>query len=396
MVFDLPTLMAMASFVSTCAGVVLLVAWLQNREVRALAIWGLANIFGALGVAALMMHKYEPLDAIFGANLLTLEAGLIWKSARVFHEKPAPILIVFLGMAGLDTASVLPGGQTVAQSLGLLAGAAYFSAAAATFWIGQKAQVSARGPLVVFAAVHAAVLSFGAVSAFDNVDGDVMVPPLLSIFGLVHFERIIFTLGSAVFILAFVKERSEAESATAARIDALTGILNRRAFMDNAERIVERCRRDGVPVSVMMFDLDRFKAVNDAYGHAVGDAVLRGFCEVAGTALRANDVFGRIGGEEFAVVMPALHSEAAALCADRIRVAFAENCRVVEGRTVNATVSGGVTTSMDGEPTLSTLLERADAALYRAKSAGRNRIGCADRPRPQAPAEAASSPVGIS
>jgi diguanylate cyclase (GGDEF)-like protein len=393
---DLPTLMAMASFVSICAGVVLLIAWLQNRQNRALAIWGLANIVGAAGIVILVLHEYPPLDAVLGANLLALEAGLIWKSARLFHEKPAPIVMVLLGMAALDAANAVPGGHAVPQSVGLLAGAAYFSATAATFWIGRTDQLSARGPIVVLAGVHAAVLSFGAATAFFSVDPDVMMPPIISAFGLVHFERIVFTLGTAVFILAFVKERSEAASATAARIDALTGIFNRRAFMENAERVVERSRRDGVPVSVMMFDLDQFKAVNDAYGHAVGDTVLRRFCEVAGAALRSSDIFGRIGGEEFAVVLPRLHSKAAALCADRIRNSFAENCRIVDGHTVNATVSGGVTTSVDGRQTLSTLLERADAALYRAKAIGRNRVASADAPRPRAPAESAPSPVKIS
>ncbi len=131
-----------------------------------------------------------------------------------------------------------------------------------------------------------------------------------------------------------------------------------------------------------MFDLDRFKLVNDKHGHAVGDAVLRKFCEVVAAALRPSDVFGRIGGEEFAVVLPGSSIEAASIRAERIRVTFAKNCRFIGNRQVTATVSGGVSVSVNAEHALSTLLEYSDEALYRAKAGGRNRIKRADQPEP--------------
>ncbi len=153
--------------------------------------------------------------------------------------------------------------------------------------------------------------------------------------------------------------------------------------MESAERIMERCRRESAPVSVMMFDLDRFKAVNDTYGHAVGDDVIRKFCEVAAAALRPDDVFGRIGGEEFAAVLPGSGIEAAGVRADRICASFAETCRFVGDHAVNATVSGGVSASVNGEHALSALLEYSDVALYRAKAEGRNRVMRGDQPRPK-------------
>ena len=211
--------------------------------------------------------------------------------------------------------------------------------------------------MIVFTAVHAALLLIGTHSTLDGSTGQDEVPPMMSMFGFIHFESIIFALSTAVFILALVKERREAASRMAAEIDPLTGIANRGAFMDNAARVVERCRREGAPVSVMMFDLDRFKLVNDTHGHAVGDAVIRKFCEVTAAALRPSDIFGRIGGEEFAVVLPGLSIEAAHVRADRIRVSFAENCRFVGDNQVNTTVSCGVSMSVNGEQTLSALLE---------------------------------------
>jgi diguanylate cyclase (GGDEF)-like protein len=131
-----------------------------------------------------------------------------------------------------------------------------------------------------------------------------------------------------------------------------------------------------------MFDLDRFKGINDTYGHAVGDAVLLGFCEVVADVLRANDVFGRIGGEEFAAVMPGSGIEAAYVRAERIRVSFAETCRFVSDCQVGATVSGGVAVGMSSQQTVDVLLASADAALYIAKVEGRNRIKRSDEPPP--------------
>jgi two-component system, cell cycle response regulator len=170
---------------------------------------------------------------------------------------------------------------------------------------------------------------------------------------------------------------------TAARTDSLTGIANRTAFLASAERVLERCHRDNAPVSVMMFDLDRFKAVNDRHGHAVGDAVIKKFCEVAAAALRPTDLFGRMGGEEFAVVLPRSSIEAACVRAERIRASFAENCRLIRNHQVNATVSGGVSVSVSAEATLEALLEYSDTALYGAKTEGRNRIKRADQPKPE-------------
>jgi diguanylate cyclase (GGDEF)-like protein len=129
-----------------------------------------------------------------------------------------------------------------------------------------------------------------------------------------------------------------------------------------------------------MFDLDRFKAINDTHGHAVGDVVIRRFCAAVAAMLRPSDVFGRLGGEEFAVVLPGSSIEAAFVRAQRIGVAFADDCRFIEGRPVSATASGGVSVSGSAGLALSALLRDADAALYRAKAEGRNRIARSEEP----------------
>lgn len=385
MQLDIPTLMAMGSFVSACAGVVLFIAWWQHREVSALVLWALSDIIAAGGILCLMLGSVShlPVWYILGGSLLALSPGLMWKAARVLDAKPAPAIAVFLGVALVAVAKGVPGVRDVAQSLSLATGMIYSLAAASTLWLGRKERLPARWPMVLLTVMHAAVLSMGMYNTLSGTVGQEAAPPVMSLFGLIHFESIIFALGTAVFLLSLVKERREAAINMVARTDGLTGIANRAAFMEGGERVIERCRHESAPVSVIMFDLDRFKAVNDTHGHAVGDDVIRRFCEVAGAALRPNDVFGRVGGEEFAVVLPGSSIEAAWVRAERIRVSFAENCRVVGDHQVAATVSGGVAVSEDADHALSALLEYADIALYRAKAEGRNRIQRADQPKPR-------------
>jgi diguanylate cyclase (GGDEF)-like protein len=380
---DLPTLMVMQSFALACAGAVLLVAWSQNRKIRALALWGIANIIAAGGILSLMLGftSHQPAWLALGGVLLPFQSSLIWKAARTIDSKPAPFFLV-LGPAIVGLAGGIPGLQNVTGSLSLTVGAAYTLATATTLWLGRKERLAARWPLVILSAVHAAALLVGTYSTFIGSTGQDTVPSIASLFGFIYFESIIFALGTSVFVLALVKERNEAVGITAARTDSLTGIASRAAFLESATRVLERSRRDNGPVSVMMFDLDRFKAINDTHGHAVGDAVIQMFCDVTTATLRPNDVFGRLGGEEFAVVLPGSSIEAAYVRAERIRISFAEACRFVRGHQVNATVSGGVSVSVKSEQMLEALLEYSDVALYVAKADGRNRIKRADQPAP--------------
>jgi diguanylate cyclase (GGDEF)-like protein len=381
---DLLTLVAMGSFVAACAGVALLVAWSQNRKTSALALWGLANIVNASGIAFLMLASAldQPAWSLFGGSLLALASGLLWKAARSFDAKPAPLVFAILGAVVVGLASSGTGTRALAGLLSLGFSAGYLLAAATALWLGRSERLKARWPIIILTALHATVLLIGLYSNLNGSLGPGEIPAIMSLFGFIHFESIVFNLGTAVFILALVKERNEAVSERTARIDPLTGIANRAFFMESAGRIVERCRRENAPASVIMCDLDWFKAVNDTYGHAIGDVLIQKFCESAIDALWPNDVFGRIGGEEFAMVLPRVSIEAAYVRAERIRSSFAESCRFIEGHQVDATVSCGLSVSVNGEHTLSALLKLSDLALYRAKAEGRNRVKRADQPKP--------------
>lgn len=160
-----------------------------------------------------------------------------------------------------------------------------------------------------------------------------------------------------------------------AHYDELTGVWNRRMLMQFLEGEWSRALRDQSQFAVMFCDMDKFKQINDSYGHVVGDQVLQQFCTVVKQQLRPYDSFGRYGGEEFLVVLPNTDAKAAKTVAERIRQVIAEQVlSVSEEQTVSYTVSIGFTVRHDDDTDYSSLIKRADAATYEAKAQGRNRV----------------------
>lgn len=157
-----------------------------------------------------------------------------------------------------------------------------------------------------------------------------------------------------------------------ATTDGLTGIANRHHFMNVAEGEVARALRYQAPLAGLMLDLDHFKHVNDAHGHAIGDAVLRTVAEICTQSLRNIDLVGRYGGEEFAFLLPEAGIEQARITAERLGKAVANHSFSAGGRNFQVTASIGVAELRGAEDTLAALLDRADRALYAAKQAGRN------------------------
>ena len=173
-----------------------------------------------------------------------------------------------------------------------------------------------------------------------------------------------------------ITERKTMEEALRrmATMDALTGVCNRGHFMERAGAELERARRYARPLGVVMLDVDHFKQINDRHGHAAGDEVLRAVTQACVHLVRQQDVVGRLGGEEFAVLMPETDAEAAALLAERLRSAVgALRVALPAGDLLSLTASFGVSALAEGD-SVDTLLARADAGLYAAKRAGRNRV----------------------
>ena len=215
----------------------------------------------------------------------------------------------------------------------------------------------AMGVRAYTGAVHGelTVFSTGAVQTFSYLTGYMLM--IVNGFGF----------------LLLCKEKDDQKMAQLATIDSLTGLVNRRAFFELTASARMLASRQRHPVALMMLDLDHFKAINDRYGHAVGDQALCVFAKAALGALREPDILGRLGGEEFAVVLPGTDLAGALQAAERVRVAV-KAAHVPDCDADHAfTVSIGVVL-IDPDEHINAALARADRALYAAKSAGRDRV----------------------
>jgi diguanylate cyclase (GGDEF)-like protein len=192
---------------------------------------------------------------------------------------------------------------------------------------------------------------------------------------------LVVSVGIVAVVVQVLSERNArlvARLAAEARVDKLTGVLNRRGFEERAAVEVERARREGYPVGVASFDIDYFKRVNDEWGHDAGDRVLERLGAVFRTESRSVDIIGRLGGEEFVALLPSADSEQTLAYAERVRLAFATS---VDREAPNVTVSAGAVSAVRPEGA-EELLQAADSALYAAKRGGRDRARLHD----QAPA----------
>ena len=168
-------------------------------------------------------------------------------------------------------------------------------------------------------------------------------------------------------------EQAYREIEALSKTDALTGIGNRRYFIESAEKELYRCSRYGMEACLLYMDIDHFKRINDSHGHNAGDEVLRHFAAVCRAQLRESDIFGRLGGEEFCVLLPHTPLGEAMSTAERIRMKVAGSPATWEDQTIAMTVSIGVALYQDDKE-FSEFLKRADGALYAAKNSGRNRV----------------------
>lgn len=170
------------------------------------------------------------------------------------------------------------------------------------------------------------------------------------------------------------QKQTEATLRDLAHHDPLTGVSNRRYFFERANQEFARTKRRSTPLSIAELDIDYFKQINDQNGHAVGDEVLKSLCNASQRLLRETDIFARIGGEEFAVLLPDTNLDGAACLAERLRRAIADNKLTLNGGEFKCTVSIGVAMLKSTDTCIEDCLLRADSAMYKAKQNGRNRV----------------------
>jgi diguanylate cyclase (GGDEF)-like protein len=185
--------------------------------------------------------------------------------------------------------------------------------------------------------------------------------------------QIIGLLPSAVDITE--RKQLEVELKRQAHLDYLTGLPNRRSFMDQGEVELSRTQRFDNTLAILMLDIDHFKQINDAYGHQAGDLVLKTLAMIFQKVLRSVDIIGRMGGEEFAVILPETEIEKATEVAERLRkIISAEEVALPADLKIQFTVSIGIAALTDKNTNIDMLLNEADKALYRAKETGRNKV----------------------
>jgi diguanylate cyclase (GGDEF)-like protein len=375
-VFNLPTLLAITVFTSGLAGCLLLLSWLQHRRIFALAIWGSAFIIAALATVLIVIARGTVPDfwsIVIGNAILAVAYGLIWSGARNFEGKRVSIVLtlagalIWLAACSIGPIYALPEARAIVMAAIAIA---YALLTVVELWRGRGDGVW-RWPIMLLLLGHAAAIPVriplaGALSHPAPSDVDLLT--------FMIFETAFVCVCSAYIFGGLAKDRIAASYQRASLTDPLTGVTNRLGFFQTGERLLMRVRFARQPAAVLMFDLDRFKSINDRYGHQTGDEVLTAFCQLATSSLRPNDLFARIGGEEFASLLPATGRQDALRLAERVRAKFEAAYHTVGKHTLNATVSVGVAIADDASADLDTLLKEADQALYHAKNTGRNRI----------------------
>jgi diguanylate cyclase (GGDEF)-like protein len=375
---DPPTISVMTVFVAALLGALLVFGGLQNRSVRAPMWWGAAHIINAGGFALLTSRGALPnfLSIDVANALVLLGYGLTWTGARVFDGRPMrPLLVLLWPLTWMllcripafadDVAARLIVGSTLLALLVLLT--------AEEFWRARGEPLMSRWPMIVVLLAQACALVVRVpVILLSAAFGNDFVFNKLS-FTLLAFGTLLYTVVLAFLQLNMTKERTELKHKINSLVDPLSGVANRRAFLDGAATLFARQDGDREPLAVLLFDLDHFKQINDQFGHATGDAVLQIFATTATQTLGADILFARIGGEEFACCVPVGDIDEAFAIADRVRRNFAAAAARFDRRFAPS-VSAGVTLGGDPQATVTERLAIVDRALYRAKELGRNRV----------------------
>lgn len=389
MSLDLPTSLAIAGFTLSVAGGLLLLSWLHHRSHPALAQWGLAFLLGAAAIALIAARGHIPnVWSILVANTLLASAyGIMWKGVRTFESRPTRAFFVFAGAFVWLLACSIPAFYTVATARAVVMmaiGMSYSLLAVGELWRGRSEPLISRWPIMILLTAHAFTLPLRVPLASSLGGAGPEQPYLL---GFVLFESVLFCMCAAYLLGSLSKERVALRHKQSSLLDPLTAVPNRRAFLNRGAKLIDRSGISRQPVALLLFDLDRFKSINDQYGHSAGDEALVAFCRVATSQLRPTDLFARLGGEEFGCLLPDTSRTEALAVAERIRVAFEATTHGAGEVPFVVTVSIGMAVADSSNIDLPLLLVTADRGLYRAKQEGRNRVEPASISTPRDPAQ---------
>jgi diguanylate cyclase (GGDEF)-like protein len=377
LIIDLPTLLAVMAFFSLTGGLLLLFGFAQNRKTPALALWGVGYLLGAAAAAALAfsLDLPEAWSAGIANTLMCTSYGMMWGGARSFEGRRVHPWMIAAGPAiWIAAIQVEAFAQSAQARIALVSAitATYALLGARELWHARDRELFSRWPTLTLVIMHAGFLlaripfaqTIAASAAAGQVHGFVAA--------IIAFQALFTTFCLPFLRFAMAKERAELEQRKAALTDSLTGIANRRAFLDGGSQLLEWAFADRRPIALLLFDLDGFKEINDTAGHQAGDRVLLAFCELVAASVRSGDLFGRLGGDEFACLLTGASIAQALHMAEHLRREFA--LLSLPDLAAKPTVSVGVAMASEAGRNLPALLAIADRALYRAKADGRNRV----------------------
>jgi diguanylate cyclase (GGDEF)-like protein len=376
----LPTLLLLTLLVNVMIGCYLAMVYLLRRHDQSFLLWSVACfVFVAGGCAAGARHYIDqPLITYLLADiLLLLSPALVVTGLVLFlrgqlsaRSKQQVALLLTLYLLPLCMLYQVNNASTALTSFSI---AVIFIYAIVLL---KKARLFPAFPIYVlqlFFAVHALLMLFQVVLVLPLIGEDYRA---FSSPGLqwVLLGHVLLTTSTGLMLPLLSFSRTENQLLRLTELDDLTQLLNRREFLKRAEQALLQNRRLQYSVVVLMIDLDHFKQINDRWGHAIGDLALKKVADLLKVGLRTSDLIGRLGGEEFAVLMPHTSAEQASAIGQRLCERIAHHAWEIEARPVKLTVSVGGTSCVGALRDLKELLADADQALYQAKAQGRNRI----------------------
>lgn len=378
MQLDAFTILIFGILVKALLGVLFLVFWLRSGRAIWFAWWSATFFIGVLSAGLVLWGFLDgPPRLAVVAGALMAAFACCWQGARAFERRRPlwiPIVAVPAVWAGFCLVPGFLGNVPYRVVVSSILMTPLLALTAFEFWRGRAERLPSRWMVIALFASFSLVFAiriplvglapfpFGALPEQPNA---------VAIFNVLMFFH---TVLLAVLLVALTMERFELEQRTHAQTDSLTGALNRRAFMTRGHRLVLRHQRSGQPLCLLFLDLDRFKSLNDRYGHSGGDDVLVKFVAVVHECIRPTDFLFRLGGEEFCCLLPTTRVDEALGVAERIRRRMEAATVNVAGTAVRATVSLGIASTETFGYDVDTLVRRADMAVYAAKRAGRNTV----------------------
>ena len=375
---DVPTLTLVDIYVLLLLGVLMFCAWRSGQRDSTLGCTCLMLLFGTVStvLGSLRGLGIDVVPIVLGNIALQLALAMNWTAMRTFAGRRPYLPGIVAGAllwGGLCLVPVFYSSLTARLLLASALTVIYTALAMFELWRSRQQISVSLQPAIGLMMFHMAFYLLRMAVDRGQPFGD---PEAVSFFAFVIFETLLYAIGISFVTLAMVRERAEQQYRHASLSDPLTGIGNRRSFIDAGQALLQRGRMRGEPVALLLCDLDFFKRLNDTFGHQAGDRALIDFGQVIARRMRRQDVFGRIGGEEFACLLADADALVAREVAERIRAEFAAMPFAEQGR---LSVSIGVATTTSRYE-LDELLAQADRALYVAKAAGRNctRLACED------------------